>query len=323
CVGASADQAPPPQVPRGMERLAAIWTAPISHYAPPFMHSIAFGYLMSAMLGAGLIVVTFIIIDRLSSGITVKSDQIPIVSGRPGRRPSRFIERTIVSLSDAVERSLFAEQTARSGGLLQRVDPRVKFIGTLLRIGAAAAARNLSVILGLRTAAIVAAVLSRVRIRELVTRVWIVAFAFSGLIALPAVFVTPGRPVWRLPPFGPSITAQGVTSAAFLIARVETAATLTIVLVLCTPWPHLLKAMRVLHVPRMAVLVLGMSYRHVFLMLRTARDMFESRQSRMVGVLDGPRRRHIAAASAGVLLGKSLHLSNEVYAAMLARGFRG
>ena len=43
----------------------------------------------------------------------------------------------------------------------------------------------------------------------------------------------------------------------------------------------------------------------------------------MVGVLDGRRRRHIAAASAGVLVDKSLQLSNEVYAAMLARGFKG
>ncbi|HVG37737.1 MAG TPA: energy-coupling factor transporter transmembrane component T, partial [Pyrinomonadaceae bacterium] len=51
--------------------------------------------------------------------------------------------------------------------------------------------------------------------------------------------------------------------------------------------------------------------------------MFEARQSREVGRLSGPEKRRLAAASVGVLLSKSLHLSGEVYQAMRARGFRG
>jgi cobalt/nickel transport system permease protein len=84
-----------------------------------------------------------------------------------------------------------------------------------------------------------------------------------------------------------------------------------------------LKAMRVLRVPVVFVVILGMTYRYIFVMLQTARDMFESRQSRMVGILEGPDRRRLASASVGVLLGKSFQLSSEVYLAMLSRGFRG
>jgi energy-coupling factor transporter transmembrane protein EcfT len=51
--------------------------------------------------------------------------------------------------------------------------------------------------------------------------------------------------------------------------------------------------------------------------------MFESRRSRMVGKLEGPERRRVAASSAGVLMSKSLQLSGDVYNAMLSRGFRG
>jgi energy-coupling factor transporter transmembrane protein EcfT len=43
----------------------------------------------------------------------------------------------------------------------------------------------------------------------------------------------------------------------------------------------------------------------------------------MVGKLEGPERRRVAASSAGVLMSKSLQLSGEVYSAMLSRGFRG
>jgi cobalt/nickel transport system permease protein len=61
----------------------------------------------------------------------------------------------------------------------------------------------------------------------------------------------------------------------------------------------------------------------MFLFLATARDMFESRESRLVGVLAPADRRRLAAASAGVLLGKTMQVSGEVHIAMQARGFRG
>lgn len=62
---ASGNQSPPEKAPGGMERLAALWTAPIPGYAPPFLRSEAFGYLMSAMVGTGLIILAFLLIGRI------------------------------------------------------------------------------------------------------------------------------------------------------------------------------------------------------------------------------------------------------------------
>jgi len=62
---ASGNVAPPEQVPAGMERLASIWTAPMPDYAPPFMHDPNFGYIMSAIVGAGLIVLIFVALSWL------------------------------------------------------------------------------------------------------------------------------------------------------------------------------------------------------------------------------------------------------------------
>ena len=66
-----------------------------------------------------------------------------------------------------------------------------------------------------------------------------------------------------------------------------------------------------------------MTYRYIFLLLRTAHDMFESRKSRMVGQLDGRELRRMATASAGVLMSKTLQLSEDVHLAMRSRGFQG
>jgi cobalt ECF transporter T component CbiQ len=150
-----------------------------------------------------------------------------------------------------------------------------------------------------------------------------VVLGFSGVIAVPALFLTPGAPLFTAPALHLSISVQGVRTAVLLVLRVETAATLTTVLVLSTAWTHILKALRSLHLPAEIVTMLAMTHRYVFLLIETANQMFESRQSRTVGILSGAERRRMTTRTAGVLLSKSIELSQEVYLAMLSRGFRG
>jgi cobalt/nickel transport system permease protein len=56
---ASGNIAPPEHVPEGLERLSTIWTAPMPDYAPPFMKDANFGYVTSAVIGGGLILLIF------------------------------------------------------------------------------------------------------------------------------------------------------------------------------------------------------------------------------------------------------------------------
>jgi cobalt/nickel transport system permease protein len=241
----------------------------------------------------------------------------------PRKRRANFLERTIAGLADIFDQSIYAEELADQDGLLQRLDPRVKVIGLLLLVVAVAMARNFAVIVTLFVVAVGLALLSHVSIKRLATRIWLGVLAFTGLIALPAIFITPGQPLFQLPLLGWTVTEQGVRTALYLLTRVETATTLSVLLVLTTPWMHVLKALRILRVPVIIVVILGMTYRYIFVLLQTAAEMLESRRSRLVGHLDGPDQRRLASASVGVLLGKSIQLSSEVYLAMLSRGYRG
>ena len=232
-------------------------------------------------------------------------------------RPNRVIEGSIHGFLRVLEHALESEELTRRAGLLQSLDPRVKLLGFLGLIVATAASRRLEVIGAMFALAFVLAVCSRVPLRTLAIRVWAGTFAFTGLIALPALFLAPGRPV------GWAVTAQGLRGALYLISRVETTATLSMLLVLCTPWTHVLKALRVLRVPVVLVVILGMTYRYILLMIGTAEEMFESRRSRMVGRLEPKEARRLAVRTAGVLLSKTMQLSADVYLAMQSRGFRG
>jgi cobalt/nickel transport system permease protein len=234
-----------------------------------------------------------------------------------------FIERTLRGLVENTEHAIFAEELARADGLLQKIDPRVKIIGLLMLILDTTLARNFLTILLILALGILLAVLSKIPISTLAKRAWLSAFFFTGTIALPVIFITEGDVLVKIPLVNLAITWQGLKSAAFLLLRVETAVTLSFLLILTTLWTHVLKALRILRVPVVFVVILGMTYRYIFVMLETAQNIFEARQSRMVGKLSGRESRKLIASSVGVLLTKSYYLNSEIYQAMQSRGFRG
>jgi cobalt/nickel transport system permease protein len=61
---ASFNHAAPQLPPQGLQRLSSVWTAPFARYAPPYVRGAAFGYLLSAMFGVGLIVVALLLLGR-------------------------------------------------------------------------------------------------------------------------------------------------------------------------------------------------------------------------------------------------------------------
>jgi cobalt/nickel transport system permease protein len=241
---------------------------------------------------------------------------------RPSRRHINVLEHTLHGISETLERAFFAEEISARPGLLQSLDPRVKVISILALLIGVSLSRNLWVIAGLYLLALLFAWRSAIPAGFFIKRVWLTLPFFTGLIVLPALFITPGPALFHLP-FSLIITRTGVITVLFLLLRVSTSLSLTLLLILTTPWNAVLSALGVLHLPDVFILILGMTHRYIYLLLHIVNDMFLSRQSRVVGRLNTNEQRRLIAATAAVLLSKSLNLSNEVYLAMQSRGFRG
>jgi cobalt/nickel transport system permease protein len=223
-------------------------------------------------------------------------------------------------------------------GLLQRRDPRIKLLGMLMLLVVASWSHRVEVILGLYIFLLGTALLSKVPVNLFVKRVWVTVPVFTGLVVLPSIFniVTPGDPLLAIAPLGSArvgpfalpevltITRQGLLGAVTLVARVGVSVSAMLLLTLTTRWSDLLKALRSLLVPRVFIVVLAMTYRYIFLLLSLAEEMFTARRSRQVGRKPTTREgQQFVASAAATLLGKSYALSQEVYSAMVSRGFRG
>ncbi|MBI5302342.1 MAG: cobalt ECF transporter T component CbiQ [Chloroflexi bacterium] len=241
-----------------------------------------------------------------------------------------FIEKTLADITGALEQTLFAEELARQDGLLQSLDPRAKLLGALAVLVAISASQNLVVIAALYALTLPLAYASRVPMGFYFKRVWVFMPFFTGIVALPALFnvFTPGAPLVTLidlasPRVYLAITQPGVITAAFLLLRVGASVSIAVLLILTTRWAILLKALRVLRVPQAFVLILGMTYRYIYVLLHAVNNMFLARKSRVVGRVSSADDRRWLAASMGALFAKSYALSDDVYLAMQSRGFRG
>ena len=234
---------------------------------------------------------------------------------------SSFVEHTLTDINQTLEQSLFADTIAAQHGLLQGLDARLKLVSLLLFLISASFSQNLAVIAALYLMSLVLAFLSYVPLRFFIQRTWIAVLLFTGVLALPGLFMIPGPILLSLFP-GISITRTGGLSAIFLVSRAATSISLATLLVLTTRWNTVLKAMGVLHLPDVIVLILGMTYRYIHLLLLAANDMFLSRKSRILRKLTPGEERALVSATSGALLSKSLQSSSDVYLAMQSRGFR-
>jgi cobalt/nickel transport system permease protein len=251
-----------------------------------------------------------------------------LVSARRRRAPEGrigWLEQTLGGLTENIERAIFTEQHARGAGWLQRRDPRAKLVGSLFAILAASLTTSLLGLAALYAATLTAARASHIPFGFFVKRVWLGIPFFAGVVVIPAIFFVPGARVFDLA-MGPVHLApswNGLAGAAIFIARVGTSVSLAVLLVVATPWSDILKSLRALRVPQVFVLLLSMTYRYIFLFLHTANGMLLARKSRMVGRTSGGEQRRWISGTMGNLMSRAFKMSNDVYAAMLARGFGG
>jgi cobalt/nickel transport system permease protein len=236
-----------------------------------------------------------------------------------------WIEQTLSGIAGNVERAIFTERHARIPAFLQRVDPRAKLGVFLALLLAASLTSSYVVLLVLYGIILAAAVASRIPTDFFVKRVWLGIPLFAGIVVVPSIFFVPGQRLFDLA-LGPVHLAPsipGLAGALLLIMRVGVSVSLAVLLVMTTPWADILKSLRAVRVPQVFVLILSMTYRYIFLFLHTVNGMFLARKSRIVARSRGGEQRRWIGGTLGALMSRSFKMSNDVYAAMLARGFSG
>lgn len=245
----------------------------------------------------------------------------------PKKMRHDFIERSIMGALSFLKESVFSDEYASRCGILQAIAPGPKVILFAILILAVLFAKNIALILCLYCLSIALAILSKIDLGFFLKRTWIFIPLFSVFIAAPAIFsvFTPGDAVFSFNIAGIhiAITDQGLRGAMLFVTRVATSVSLAVLLSITTKHFVLLKALRVLGVPQIFVMVLGMCYRYIYLFMEIVENTYIAIKSRAGGRLHYKKGQRIVAWKLASLWHRSYRLNEAVYNAMLARGYRG
>lgn len=218
---------------------------------------------------------------------------------------SIFIERSLKNALDFFKEAVFSEDIARSGGLLQSLDARLKIFLLLISLLAAISANNIPILVGLYLLSIILAFASGINIVFFLKRVWFFIPIFTLVIAIPALFM------------------NGPVPAAIFVLRVIACVSFAVLITITTRHSRLLRSLQSIGVPAIFIQVLDMSYRYIFLFMKTFEEMHLGLKSRLIRKLGARNARYWVASRISHLFKRSLKMSEEVYLAMVARGYTG
>lgn len=243
------------------------------------------------------------------------------------RKNKNFIEHSILGVLSFFKDSVFADEYACGSGFLQRRDARVKTISFLFLLLSVLMAKSFFYIAAIYLFVLIVASLSRINLFFFLERTWFFIPLFSLFIAIPALFdvISPGEPVFVFKIFYATfiVTQQGLCSAGLFVMRVVTSVSIVVLLTLTTKHNQLLKVLRIFKVPQIFVMILGMCYRYIYLFAEIVEDTYRAIKSRVGSKIHHTKGREIVAWSIASLWQRSYHLNNQVYNAMLSRGYRG
>ncbi|HSW62066.1 MAG TPA: cobalt ECF transporter T component CbiQ [Dissulfurispiraceae bacterium] len=253
-------------------------------------------------------------------------------------RSVSFVERGIAAFARLMRDTFVQWELALQKGFLQSLDARIKvlFWFTVLVVVSFKKAVVSLACIGLLAAALV--IIARVPLRSVYGRVLPLTFFFGFLVSAPAMLniITPGSLVVTLLSFTApmsywgisvpqqiGITEDGALVCLRLVLRVFASLSISFLMLSVTPFSEIVRALKLFRVPDFLLLVLTLTYKYIYLFARMILDMYRAKNARLVRGISAADYRAWSAGRMATLFRKSQVRADDIYRAMLCRGFSG
>ncbi len=249
---------------------------------------------------------------------------------------SSFVDKGLSYIAGVVKAGYIQWELASTKGFLQKFDARAKLFFLFFFIGIISFKQSVYAEMSIGVFIFALAVFSGANIADFYKRVLFFGFFFGFTVALPASLntITGGEIVMRLVelpkpydfwgyhiPKQIGITRQGIAGVMMLTLRVANSVALSLLVISTTPFPLLVKALKVLRVPDVFLMVLTLTYKYIFIFAGTIEEMYLAKKSRLARRTNGVDGRMWVAGRIAFIFKKTQLRCEEVFKAMLSRGF--
>ena len=277
----------------------------------------------------------------------MKNDIPPFLLNTPSSLPPKrgggkintsYIDKGIESFAGILKEGYIQWESASKMGFFYELNTRIKVVFWLFFIIIISLKKELLPELGIFITIFALVVLSRINLVNFYKKIFLLGFIFGFLIALPSALnvITHGKilfPVITLSkaydflgyhiPEVIGFTEEGFSVVAMLTLRVLNSLSVSFLILYTTPFPEIIKALKVLKVPDTFLIIISLAYKYIFIFARIIADMHLAKKSRLMRAVKGAEARIWVAGRIAFIFRKTQSRCDDVFKAMVGRGFSG
>lgn len=254
------------------------------------------------------------------------------------RSKTAFIDKTLYISTRFLTQGIIQTDWAMRNGFAQRMHPQVKVWLLLLVVIGTSIFHTIVQQALVSLCLIVLFAFSKLTELIVFKRIGLVSFLFGGLLVLPAMLnvFTLGEivvPILRFSsakqwwiyyiPEEVGITREGIAFVVRFFLRVLNSVSVTFWVLYTTPFNDIIKALKVLRIPDVFLMVVMLTWKFLFVLTQTLEESYMALKSRWWNRIKNQEASQIVAGRVSYIFRRAWIRYDEMYKAMLARGYTG
>ena len=249
-----------------------------------------------------------------------------------------FLDKTIINSSKAVKSIYLQAENAARDNFIQKINPNVKLISLIYMAIVISVVNNPGMQIVITAFIFLIYIIARLKLFEIYRKIFFLAFIFGLLVVLPASLnvITPGKIIFNIITFNkPShflvynipqsigVTTNGIQVVFLVFLRVLNSVSFALLVVFTTPFPSLIKSLKMIGVPDTFLMIISLAYKYIFILSRTIEETYFAFKSRLSGNIKNSSIRTLVGGRIFFIFKRSVIIYQETYHAMVSRGYCG
>jgi cobalt ECF transporter T component CbiQ len=254
------------------------------------------------------------------------------------RKRLSFVDFTLGAISRFVKTGFIQLDMSSKTGLMQSFNPQVKAFFLLTMIILISLLHSEVMQLWVTLLIVILYVLSNVSICFVYKRLLLTSFVFGFLVVAPAMvnLFSKGEIIYSFIHFQSEykwwiyhlpkdigITKEGVLFVVRFFLRVFNSVSVVFLILYTTSFNDIVKSFKVLHVPDMFLMVVLLTWKFLFVLTQTLEESYLAIKSRWWNHVSGGQARQIVAGRVSYIFRRAWTKYDEMYNAMISRGYTG
>jgi len=275
--------------------------------------------------------------EKLPAFLQENEERIcPVEKGRKHLLP--FVDSTLSKLADFINSGYIQAETSLKKRLLQNLDPRTKLIFLLSFTILTSFLQQISSLVYILVFILAIYPLTGINLVTSLKKAFWPLFFFGFIVIAPALLniVSGGEIKLKLIQFrnehsfwiyhipaSIGISEEGMIVVCRLFLKIGSSIMLTLLIASTTSFAEIIKALRMFKIPDIILLSITLSYKFIFILARTTTETYLALRSRWIKQNSDIQGSKIIAGRIAYVFRKSFIKYEEVFRAMIARGFTG